>query len=298
MAGRFIGRARQDRASAAGFTIIAAFVVITVAAPLLAPYSAVQQSCAVFAHPSTHHWLGCDDGGVDILSQLLYGGRISIAVGAAASLVAMAIGGGVGILAGFFGGAIDVILMRITDYFIVIPALVLMVVVADVWGPNLVHVILVIGLLLWTNTARVLRAEVRSVRERVYVKRARSVGASSWRLLSRHVFPNVAALLIANTVLTVGVAVFYETALAFLGLSDPTQVTWGKMIEFGFLQDATVVGAWWAIVPPGLCITVLVFACFLCGRGIETSLTPSTRPPYISPRTWKWRSRMDFDGDQ
>ena len=121
--------------------------------------------------PSTRHWLGTDDGGIDVFSLVLVGGRVSLIVGAAATAVAMGVGGLVGILSGYFGGWLDMLLMRITDYFLVVPDLVLMIVVATLWGPSLSHVILVIGLLLWTSTARIVRAEVKSVRERVYVRR-------------------------------------------------------------------------------------------------------------------------------
>ena len=141
--------------------------------------------------------------------------------------------------------------MRITDYFLVIPDVPLMIVVAAIWGPSLFHIVIVIGILLWTSTARVIRAQVKSVRERVYVKRARSLGAGHPRIVVRHVLPQVAPLLIANTVLTIAVAIFDETALAFLGLGDPSRISLGKVIENAFQRAAISSGAWWAIVPPG-----------------------------------------------
>ena len=172
--------------------------------------------------PSWSHPLGLDDGGIDMVTLLMWGARISLVVGFAATLVSMVIGGAVGLAAGYFGGKVDTVLMRITDYFLVIPDVPLMIVVAAIWGPSLFHIIIVIGILLWTGTARVLRAQVKSVRERVYVKRARALGAGHMRIIVRHVLPQVAPLLIANTVLTVAVAIFDETALAFLGLGDPS----------------------------------------------------------------------------
>ena len=162
---------RERKAAVVGLSIIVFFVVLSIIAPYISPYSITVQTCAVYAPPSGAHWLGCDDGGVDMLSQLMQGGRVSLIVGFAATLVAMIIGGGVGLLSGYFGRATDIVLMRITDYLLVIPDLVLMIVIADVWGASLFHVIIVIGILEWTSTARIIRAQVMSLRERVYVKR-------------------------------------------------------------------------------------------------------------------------------
>src|SRR5213075_3511379 len=129
---------------------------------------------------------------------------------------------------GYYGGRTDTVLMRITDYFLVIPDVPLMIVVAAIWGPSLFHIVVVIGILLWASTARILRAQVKSVRERVYVKRSRALGAGHARIVARHVLPQVAPLLIANTVLTIAVAIFDETALSFLGLGDPSTTSLGR----------------------------------------------------------------------
>jgi len=187
----------RERTAMVGLAIIVLFVLMAVFAPLLSPYDVHQASCGVFDPPSAKHWLGCDDGGIDMLSLVITGGRISMIVGFAATLVAMTIGGGVGLVSGYFGGWVDTVLMRITDYFLVIPDLVLMIVISAVWGPSLSHVVIVIGILLWTGTARVLRAQVKSVRERVYVKRAQAIGAGHLRIIVRHVLPQVGPLLIA-----------------------------------------------------------------------------------------------------
>jgi peptide/nickel transport system permease protein len=297
--GRRLGRTvRSAPAATIGAAIITGFVVVALAAPLIEPFSPVAESCQVFAHPSPRHWLGCDDGGIDVLSELIQGGRVSMIVGVTATLVSMLIGGGIGLAAGYFGGAVDTILMRVTDYFLVVPVLVLMIVVAEVWGPSLFHVIIVIGALLWTSTARVIRAQVKSVKERTYVTRVRSIGAGHGRILWRHIVPQVGPLVVANTVLTIGVAIFFETALAFLGLSDPTQVTWGKIIEFAFLQNAVSVGAWWVIVPPGVCITLLVIGCFLVGQAIEDALNPRLRVAHVSVTPWRWRAHLEKLGER
>jgi peptide/nickel transport system permease protein len=243
----------------------------------------------VFGHPSWKHPLGLDDGGIDMVTLLMWGARISLVVGFAATFVSIAIGGTVGVLAGYFGGKVDTILMRITDYFLVIPDVPLMIVVAAIWGPSLFHIVIVIGILLWTSTARVIRAQVKSVRERVYVKRARALGAGHLRIVVRHVLPQVAPLLIANTVLTVAVAIFDETALSFLGLGDPSRTSLGKVIENAFERAAISSDAWWAIVPPGALVALIILACSLVGGSLEDALNPRLRVAHLSARTFRLR---------
>lgn len=273
----------------AGVLLLGFFVVLALFSPLLRPYSIDQQVGGVYDPPSWAHPLGLDDGGIDMVSLLMEGGRMSLTVGFAAALVAMVVGGGIGVLAGYFGGWVDTVLMRITDYFLVIPSLPLAIVIAAVWGPSLGHLIIVIALLLWTSTARLIRAEVRSVRERVYVKRARALGAGHTRIVLRHVLPQIGPLLVANTVLSVASAIFDESALAFLGLGDPTAVTWGKIIELAFLRTAVSAGAWWAIVPAGLCVALVIVACFWIGQSVEDALNPRLKVAHLSPRTFDVR---------
>jgi peptide/nickel transport system permease protein len=280
---------RERKSAVIGLGIIVFFVLLSVVAPYISPYSASVQTCAVYAPPSARHWLGCDDGGIDMLSELMQGGRISLVVGFAATLVAMVIGGGIGIISGFFGRWPDVALMRITDYLLVIPDLVFAIVIADVWGASLPHVILVIGFLEWAATARIIRAQVLSVRERVYVKRAKGIGASNTRIIWRHILPQVGPLLIASTVLTVAIAIYLETALAFLGLEDPSFTTWGTILEHAFQRTAISSGAWWAIVPDGFVIAAVIVGCFLFGQAIEDALNPRLRVAHLSLRRWRLR---------
>ncbi len=279
----------ERKAAALGLGIIAFFVILALASPLIAPYSTTARSCAVFAPPSGSHWLGCDDGGIDVLSEIVSGGRISLIIGFAATLIAMVIGGGVGIAAGYFGRWLDILLMRITDYLLVIPDLAFAMVIADVWGPSLSHVIGVIAILEWAATARIIRAQVMSVKERVYIKRARSTGASHARIIGRHILPQVGPLLMANTVLTIAVAIYLETALAFLGLEDPSTTTWGTILEHAFDRAAVSAGAWWAIVPDGIVITLLIMGCFLLGQAIEDALNPRLKVAHLSSRRWALR---------
>ena len=272
-----------------GLVIVGVFVLLALISTLISPYSIGTPSCAVFAPPSPAHVLGCDDGGIDVLSLVLQGGAVSMYVGFTAATISIVIGALFGVLSGYFGGWVDVVLMRITDFFLVVPQIALMIVIAAVWGPSLGHVILVIGFLQWTTTARVIRAQVTTLRERVYVRRVRSVGASHLRIILRHILPQLGPLLIANAVLALTLAIFNETALAFLGLSDPTATTWGTIMEHAFERDAISTGAWWAIVPAGVCVAILVLGSYLVGNSIEDALNPRLRTSYLSLRTWRLR---------
>jgi peptide/nickel transport system permease protein len=281
---------RARPSATVGLVILLVFVILAIIGPLIAPFSTTQATGIVYAAPSGRHWLGTDDGGIDVLSLVLVGGRTSLLVGGAATVVAMGIGGIVGVLSGYFGGWVDTVLMRITDYFLVIPDLVLMIVVATVWGPSLSHVILVIGILLWTSTARIIRAQVKTLKERLFVRRARAMGAGHTLIIVRHILPQIGPLLIANTVLTVATAIFDETALDFLGLGDPNSVSWGVILEHANDRTAVSYGAWWTVVPAGLCIALVIVACYLLGQAIEDALNPRLRVAHLSVNKWKLRS--------
>jgi peptide/nickel transport system permease protein len=286
---QLLHKLRHQRGAVIGATILVVLILVALLAPWIAPYDIHTQSGPVFGSPSLSHPLGLDDGGIDMLSLLMWGLRVSLVVGFAATFVSMVIGGSIGLASGYFGGKTDTILMRITDYFLVIPDVPLMIVVAAIWGPSLFHIIVVIGILLWTGTARVIRAQVLSVRERAYVKRTRALGAGHFRIVLRHVLPQVAPLLVANTVLTVAVAVFDETALSFLGLSDPSRISLGKLIENAFERAAISAGAWWAIVWPGVLVAIIILACSLLGGAVEDALNPRLRVAHLSARTFRLR---------
>jgi peptide/nickel transport system permease protein len=274
-------------------SILLLTVLMAVFAPLIAPYGPREKVGPPFAPPSSEFPLGLDDGGIDMLSLIIYGARVSLIVGFAAAAVAMLIGGAVGIISGYFGGKTDIALMRITDYFLVIPDVPLMIVIAAIWGRSLTNIIIIIGVIYWTGTARIIRAQVKSVRERVYIRRAKALGASDSRIIFRHVLPQVAPLLVANTVLTVAVAIFAETALAFLGLGDPSLISWGRLIENAFVSNAISVDAWWAIAPPGIAVAVVILACTLLGTAIEDALNPRLRVGHLSVRRFRLRPRPE-----
>jgi peptide/nickel transport system permease protein len=280
---------RRNPQMVVGVFIVAAFVLIAVASPLLLSQDARTKVGPVFEPPNAHHPLGTDGGGADMLALLVQGAAVSLIVGFAAAVVSALIGGAIGLFSGYFGGKTDVILMRITDYVLVIPDVPLMIIIAALFGRSLLNIILIIGAIYWTTTARLIRAQVKSIRERVYVKRARSIGAGNGRLIFRHVLPQVAPLLVANTVLLVALAIFAETFITFLGLGDPSLLSWGRLIENAFKDDAVLNKAWWAIIYPGACVTVLVLACTMIGQAIEDALNPRLRSGHLSVRKFRLR---------
>jgi peptide/nickel transport system permease protein len=287
-----------QKVAVVGLVVLLFFVVLAVIGPWIEPYSTTTQVGKVYAHPDGKHLLGLDDGGIDMLSEVIAGARVSMIVGFAGAAVAMIIGGGVGLLSGYFGGKTDIALMRITDYFLVIPDVPLMIVAAAVFGRSVLNVVLIIGVIYWTSTARLIRAQVKSVRERVYVKRARALGGGHGRLLWKHITPQVAPLLVANTVLTVAIAVFAETYIAFLGLEDPSTISWGKLIQNSLSGGAIFHKAWWAIIPPGLCVTIVILAATMMGQAMEDALNPRLRVGHLSVRRFRLRplrGRLDSE---
>ena len=275
--------------AAVGIAIVAVLAGAAIFAPLLTSYDPRAQTCPLHAAPSAAHWLGCDAAGHDMYTLLLYGIRVSLVVGLAAAFVAIVIGGAVGIISGYFGGRTDTAAMAAANLFLVIPEVPLMVVLASLLGQSLFIIIVVIGVLLWAGTSRIIRAQVKSVRERVYVKRARSVGAGNTRIIIRHIVPQVAPLMLANAVLIVAVAIFDETFLAFLGLGDPTAISLGKLIEEAFDGQALLRGEWWVIVPPGVLVTLLILGCTLYGQALEDALNPRLKVSFLSPKSFRVR---------
>ncbi|HEX9823569.1 MAG TPA: ABC transporter permease, partial [Actinomycetota bacterium] len=206
-----------------------------------------------------------------------WGSRISLLVGLLATSVAMLIGAVIGLVAGYFGRWSETLLMRITDWFLVIPFLPLAIVLASVLGGGLFVIIMVIGVTSWPSTARIVRAQVLSVKTRPYVERGRALGATNWHTMTRHILPNVGPLIFANTILTVAIAILSETTLSFLGLGDPLSISWGTILEFAFGGGAMGGGQWWWIIPPGLAIVFVVLAFTMCGFALDEILNPKLR---------------------
>ncbi len=272
-----------------GLAVLATFALIAIFAPLIAPYGEREKVGDAFEPPSWAHPFGLDDGGVDMLSLMIYGSRVSLIVGLAAATVAMFIGGTVGLLAGYLGGKTDTGLNGLTNYVYAIPDIPLILVIAAIWGRSLTNIILIIGIIYWASVARLVRAETKSLRERAYVQRARSLGAGHTRVIALHILPQVAPILIALTVLQMAYAIFLETYVAFLGLGDPSLTSWGKLVQNAFESNAITADAWWAIVPPGVAVVIVVLACTLVGRAFEDALNPRLRTGHLSVRRFRVR---------
>jgi peptide/nickel transport system permease protein len=275
------GQYRRSRPGMVGLAILVLFVAMALAAPLLADEAGLRAVNATgnepWASPSAFGPLGTDKLGRSIWTQFVWGSRISLLVGLAATVLATAIGMVVGIAAGFYGRHVGGVLMRLTEWFLVIPFLPLAIVLAAVLGPSIENIIIVIGITSWPSMARLLRAQVLTLKERLYVDRARALGASQLHLMVRHILPSVSGLILAATTLTVPIAILSETTLAFLGFGDPTRPSWGKMLQEAFVQGALTEQAWWWYVPPGVGIVLVVLAFTLCGRALEEILDPRLR---------------------
>jgi peptide/nickel transport system permease protein len=267
-----------------GSIILLTVVFSALFAPWLAPYDPYKpmqvSTKDVLAPPDANHLLGRDDAGKDVLSELLYGARISLLVGLMASAFSTILGTTVGLTAGYFGGRIGNFLMRIGDFLMVLPSLPLMLVVISVWGRGVGKVILVISLLGWTYNARLVRSQVLSLKQRQFVQRARSLGASSFRIITRHILPQVVPILFAQAVLDTSAFILYESALSFLGLGDPTRISWGTMLNFAF-QRAITRGAWWFVLPPGFAIVYVSLGLMLVGTTLEQIINPRLKSHHL-----------------
>ena len=273
---------RRSRMGMVGLVMLGLFVVVALAAPLLVGKEDIGVNDPLgtripFQSPSLEFPLGTDDFGRSIMDLVIYGSRISLVVGFAATVMTMVVGATVGIAGGYYGGRVDSALNAFTNWFLVIPWIPLAIVLASILGQSLFNTILVIGVTSWAGTARLVRADTLSVKERPYVERARALGASNWHLVSRHILPNVMPVIFANTVLTVALSILAETTLALLGLGDPSSISWGIVIFDAFESGALSAGLWWWLIPPGVAICLVTLAFTMCGYALDEVLNPRIR---------------------
>ncbi|MGW4476009.1 ABC transporter permease [Nonomuraea sp. NPDC004354] len=276
---RFWQQYRRQRAGVVGAVVLAVFVVLALITPLVTDPTGMDVTKATgakMAPPSLDFPLGTDESGRSILLMVLWGSRVSLLIGFMSALLSMVIGTIVGIAAGHFRGWASAALMRITDWFLVLPSLVLALVLSAILGGSTSTIILAIGVTSWASTARLIRAQTLAVEARPYIERSRALGAGHWHVMSRHVLPNVAPLVLANTTLQVASAIVAESTLAFLG-ADSGKASWGQLLRGSYDWGAATAGAWWYILAPGLCIVAVVLAFTLCGRAMEAVLNPRLR---------------------
>ena len=258
-----------------GLMIFAVFAVLAIFAPFLRTVdpNATGGCEDMLVPPNAQFWFGTDDLARDIWSQLIYGSRISLLVGFTAATIAVAVGTTVGVTAGFYGGKIGEVLMRLVDFFMMLPRLPLMIILAAVLGPNIWNIIFVVAIVSWTTTARVVRSQVLSLKERAFVEASRCVGAGDSLLMFGEIFPNVVPIIFAQAVLVVTTAIYSEAVLAFLGLGDPTTVSWGMMLHFAFESGVMSRTPNW-IAPPVASIVVLIIGFTFLGTAVSDVLKP------------------------
>jgi peptide/nickel transport system permease protein len=273
---------RGNRMGQAGVGILGVFVLLGVFGPYLAPYDptvinrASDGSALRLMEPSAAHPLGTTNLGRDVLSQVMAGARVSLLIGFLAAFIAVFIGLNIGLVSGYSGGWVDDVLMRLTDIAYGLPFLPFVLVLVFLAGPGLWSIALVISLLLWRSTARVIRSQVLSHKQRPYVESARAIGASDVRIMYYHILPNVLPLAFLYGSFSVAWAVIAEASISFLGFGDPSMTSWGQML-FNAYSAGAIRFAWWWVAPPGICIMLMVMSVFFIGRALEKMTNPELR---------------------
>jgi peptide/nickel transport system permease protein len=263
----------SNKAALVGLVLLTTLVLMMLVGPALYGVDAGNIVAPPFVEPFTNRlvWLGTDYLGRDVLAGILIGGRATVLVGVSAAAVAVSIGIAVGALAGFFGRWVDTLLSRLTELFQVLPPLLFAMVLVTLFTPSLGVVVAAIGLVAWTGTARLARAEFMRMRNMEFANAARAMGAGPWRLMLHELLPNALPPLIVSATLIVGAAILFEAGLSFLGLSDPNVMSWGLMIGN---NRRNVLECWWAVSFPGAAIFLTVLAVSLVGDGLNDALNP------------------------
>ena len=264
----------NNRAALLGLIIVSVFIFIGIFGPTLFPADPFDPVAAPLGGPGEGTILGTDYLGRDVFLGIIYGTRPTLIIAATATLVTVLIGITLGAIAGFYGGMIDNILMRITEFFQVLPPLVFAMVIVAVFSSDMVVVVLAIAVTTWTTEARLTRAEFLKIKEREYVMSSRAIGARNFKLISQVILPNAMPPLVIAITLRVGITIIYEAALSFLGLTDPDVMTWGKMI--GLSRDFFF-DAWWTVTFPGVAILIVVLCIALIGDGLNDAFNPKLR---------------------
>ncbi|WP_395350823.1 ABC transporter permease [Variovorax sp. UC122_21] len=265
----------RNPAAIAGMVLLLIVLAVAIAGPWLYPADPFEIKAAPLTPPfSEEAWLGSDYLGRDVLTALIYGGRATLLVGAVAALLSVLIGITLGAFAGYYGGKVDAVLMKITEFFQVLPALLFAMVVVTLFSPTLVTVTLAIGVVSWTGTARLTRAEFLKYRGLEFVRAERAIGARDARIIWKVILPNALPPLVVSATLAIGAAILFEAGLSFLGLGDPNQMSWGLMIGS---SRQYVLSCWWAVAFPGAAIFVTVLAVSLIGDGLNDALDPKLR---------------------
>lgn len=263
---------------ALGLVIVVTLILVALLAPFIAPYDPTERVGPPFAPPSAAHPLGTNDIGQDLMSELIFGTRVSLTVGLVAAAVALLIGTTVGILAGFYPRRLGSVLMRGVDIVLILPFLPLLIILAAYLGRSLMNTVLVIGILIWAGSARVIRSQVLSLTQRDYVVAARAMGATDLHIIIKHVVPLTLLLAIGEFVQATAGAILLEASLSYLGLGDPLQKSWGAILYWAQVRGAFLTPAWqWWVLPPGLLIMAAALGFALLGFAVEQRVNPRLR---------------------
>lgn len=254
-----------------GIFMLLILIIMALFAPYISIYNPYTLSNDVLSSPNLAHLFGTDHLGRDVFSRIVYGTRTSLLVGVIAAGISAVVGILVGTFSGYYGGIIDEALSKVIDAFLMVPVFFLILIIVAIFGSNLLYIMLVIGLTTWPPNARMMRAQVLSLKERSFVKIAKSTGESDMRVIFSHIIPNGVYPVIANSALQMGGAILTEAALSFLGLGDPNVVSWGKMINEA---RTYMTFAWWTVVFPGIFIIVAVTAFSFIGDGLQYTMYP------------------------
>jgi len=273
---------KSDKFALTGLVIILFFIIIAIFAPFIAPYDPnerifIDGKLMANQGMSPQFLLGTTDMGEDIFSQLIYASRTALVVGSLAGFSVAFVGTIIGVITGFFGGLIDEIIMRVTDIAFGIPFLPFIIILVAIFGPSTWNVVLAIAILLWRDSARPVRSQVLVLREKSFVEVAQAAGASPIRILFVHIIPNILPISTLYAALGMGWAILTESSVSFIGLGDPKVISWGRMLQEAYIAQAMARGAFNWIIPPGICIMLLVFAVFSLGKGYEKALLPRLR---------------------
>ena len=272
----------KQRSGLVGLTLLVIIVLLAILAPVITDQEGLDVTKATGGRlepPSSEFWLGTDRAGRSVLLLTLWSARVSLTVGFVATLLSIAIGTIIGIMAAHYGRWVNAGLMRVTDFFLVLPSLVLAIALSTVLERGIGTIILAIGLTSWPSAARLVRAQTLTIEARPYIERSKALGGGHLHVISKHVLPAVMPLVFVNTTLAVGSAIVAESTLSFLGLGDPDPMrpSWGSMLRSAWLDSAIIAGAWWYLLPPGIAIGIVVLAFTMCGRALETVLNPRLR---------------------
>ncbi|MGZ8583349.1 MAG: ABC transporter permease [Actinomycetota bacterium] len=272
---------RRNPQGMVGLAVMAFFVLVALIGPMFIDPASIEPATAdgpLLAPPSLEYPMGTDNYGRSVLLLMVQGARISLLVGFTAAFGTMLIGSGIGITAGYFGGTrVDTMLNAVTNWFLVLPWIALAIALTAVIGPTLVNVIVVIAITSWASTARVVRSQALSVKERPFMERSRALGAGHWHMITRHVLPNVFPILFANAVLMIALAILSETTLSILGLGPANAISWGRIIDDSFSAGALSAGWWWWLIPPGVAIMLVTLSFTMVGLALDEVLSPRLR---------------------